>query len=196
MRTIEKTMINFIDKKLEKNGLAQQAIKDKDARVLVVLAAQACVGIREEGGNNKGPMVRLIQETIGGASAEAWCMSFVQTMIAYAEYKTKKYSRVHPSEHCMTVWNKTPKEYRVKTRPLRGAIAIWNYAPSQNGHTGILDIYEDKSKGKMNLIEGNTEQGLTSSGTIERDGGGVYYTERSNVGTPKMRLVGFLKPFL
>ena len=46
------------------------------------LAAEACVGIREQGGNNKGPLVELMQKTVDGkAQAEAWCMAFVQSML-------------------------------------------------------------------------------------------------------------------
>lgn len=192
MRNIEKKMVDFIDAKLAGNGLAQEAIAKKDPRAVFVLAAQACVGIREVGGNNKGPMVELIQETIGGASAEAWCMSFVQTCIAYAEKKTGVKSPIFSSEHCLTVWQKTSKTQRVKNAPAAGAIAVWQFTPSTNGHTGIVYEYSGK---KMNLFEGNTNSGLKKDGTIERDGGGVYFTDRSTASSKKMKLLGFLKPF-
>jgi hypothetical protein len=192
MRNIEKKMVDYLDARLAGNGLAQEAMKKKDPRTVFALAAQACVGIREVGGNNKGPMVELLQETIGSASAEAWCMSFVQTCLAYAEKKTGIKSPVFASEHCLTVWQKTPKTARVKKVPARGAIAIWNYPPGVSGHTGIVDVFTAK---KMNLFEGNTEKGLTLSGAIERDGGGCYYTERSTGSTKKMKLLGFIKPF-
>jgi len=194
MRKLEKKMIDYLDKKLAGNGLAQEMIATKDARGLFILAAQACVGIRESGGNNKGPMVALIQDTVDGPDSWAWCMSFVMTCLAYAELKTGIKSPIVSGEHCMTVWNKTPKSQRVKIRPLPGAIAIWNYPPGQSGHTGILHEYENKP-GKMRLFEGNTESGLTKDGVIQNDGGGVYHTERSTKGSSKMKLVGFLKPF-
>lgn len=191
-RQIEPAMVKFIDAKLASNGLAQKAIEDKDARLLFSLAAQACVGIREQGGNNRGPMVVLIQETVGGASREAWCMAFVQTMIAYVETRLGVVSPIAVGEHCMSVWRQTPKSQRVKTTPAKGAICIWNYPPGQNGHTGVVLEYGTK---EMQLIEGNTESGLTSKGTIERDGGGVYHTKRSTKSSKKMVIVGFLKPF-
>lgn len=194
MRAIEKKMIAYLDAKLAGNGAAQEAIKSKDARSLFGYAAEACVGIREATGANDGPMVKLLQETIGGANGEAWCMSFVQTCLAYAEHKTGVKSPIHPSEHCMTTWNKTPKKMRVKRVPLKGAIAIWNYPPSANGHTGIVMEYAHK-KNKMKLVEGNTTSGLRADGTIERDGGGCYQTERSTLSGKKMVLVGFLIPF-
>jgi hypothetical protein len=195
MRQIEKKMVEFIDKKLAGNGAAQAAIKAKDARSLFVYAAEACVGIREQGGNNKGPMVELIQETLGNAAQEAWCMAFMQTCIAYAEVKTGVKSPVHESEHCMTVWNKTPVKQRVKIYPARGAMVIWRHGSSSAGHTGVFLEGVGEGSKQMKCIEGNTESGLTSSGSVERDGGGVYLTQRSMVKNGTMNVVGFVKPF-
>lgn len=194
MRQIEKKMIAYIDAKLKDHGLAQEAIKTKNARLLFGIVCQVLVGIREVGGNNKGPMVELIQETVGGAGREAWCMALIQTALAYVEQKLGVKSPIAVSEHCMTVWHKTPKAQRVKKVPAPFAIAIWNYPPSASGHTGVVINY-NATKRKMNLVEGNTESGLTKGGVIERDGGGVYFTERSTVGSKKMVLVGFLVPF-
>lgn len=197
MRSIEIDMVLFLDKKLEGNGLALQAIKDKNPRQLMIEAAKVCVGIREKSNRNDGPMVELIQETIGSANNEAWCMSFAQSMIAYAEFKTQVLSLIHPSEHCLTTWNKTPKKQRVKTHPLPGAIAIWRHGSSTNGHTGIILGADNKL---FQAVEGNTTEGKYGD-KIVRDGGGIYFTERSMQGFPDvskksgMILLGFLKPF-
>jgi CHAP domain len=192
MRQIEPKMTAFLDKKLALNGAAQEAIKNKDARSLMVYAAEACVGIREEGGNNRGPMVKLIQETIGGADGEAWCMSFVQTCIAYAEVKTGVKSPLPAGEHCMTVFNEAPKSSRVKTFPARGAVIIWKHGKGPAGHTGF---FLEADGNQMKTIEGNTESGLDSRGNVERDGGGVYHGKRSMVKNGTMVVQGFLKPF-
>lgn len=191
MRIIEQKMIDFIDKKLASNGAAQLAIQNKDARSLLIYAAEACVGIREAGGNNRGPMVELIQETIGKAEREGWCMSFVQTMVAYVEVKLKIKSPLFPTEHCMTAWNNTPKSQRVKIQPLPGAIAVWKKGNSQSGHTGFMTEWRGKT---FEAVEGNTESGVNGSEVV-RDGGGVYLTNRNSTGTGTMKLVGFLKPF-
>lgn len=197
MRSIEFNMVLFLDQRLEENGLAQQAIKDKNPRQLMIEAAKVCVGIREKTNNNDGPMIELIQKTIGSAGGEAWCMSFVQTCIAYAEYKTKVVSSIHPSEHCLTTWNKSPKVLRVKRHPLPGAIAIWRHGKSSNGHTGIVLGADNKV---FQAVEGNTSSGKAGD-KIVRDGHGVYFTERSMQKFPEvtqksgMILVGFLKPF-
>ena len=193
-RRIEPKLVDYIDKKLSQNGAAQEALKQKNARKVFVFAAEALLGIREATGRNDGKMVELIQETVGGHGQEPWCMSYVQSCLAYAELKCDVISPIVVSEHCWTVWAQTPKSQRVKTRPLRGAIVIWNYPPGTNGHTGIVDEYEHK-KGKMLTLEGNTVAGLRPDGTIEREGGGTYMAERSITGNSKMRVLGFLKPF-
>lgn len=193
MRQIEPKMIAFIDKKLAGNGAAALAIAQKDARSVFVYAAEACVGIREEGGNNKGPLVELIQETLGGADREAWCMAFMQTCLAYAEVKTGVKSPVHASEHCLTVWKQSPEAQRVKKFPARGAIIIWQHGSTSNGHTGVF--LEAQDDGGMRAIEGNAERGLAADGSVEREGGGVYLTSRSMKANGTMKVVGWLKPF-
>jgi CHAP domain len=191
IREIEPKMLQFIDAKLASNGLAQFVIKEKDARSLFVLAAEACVGIREKGGNNEGPMVELIQETIGRAEGEPWCASFIQTCLAYAELKCGVVSPIYPTEHVMTMWRETPAIQRVKISPKRGAIVCWKKGASDSGHTGVVI---EPYLSHLFVVEGNTEAGL-ESGEVVRDGGGVYRTKRGKNGTSAMKIVGFLKPF-
>ncbi|MFN8738713.1 MAG: CHAP domain-containing protein [Pirellula sp.] len=192
MRKIEQKMVEFLDERLAKHGAAQEAILEKDARNLFIYAAEVCVGIREKSGNNDGPMVELLQETIGSASNEAWCLSFVQTCLAYVEFKTGIKSPIFASEHCLTTWEKTDKKQRVKIRPLPGAIIIWQHGKSSNGHTGVLTEW---NVSEFLAIEGNTTSGLRPDGSIERDGGGVYATKRNSKANGEMKVVGFLKPF-
>lgn len=187
MRKIEPKMIEWLDEKLKSNGLAEEAMATKDARLLFSLSAEACVGIRETGGNNSGPMVRLLQDTIGTPDREPWCMSFVQTCLAYAEVKTGLRSPIYSSEHCMTVWKETPAPFRVKASPLRGAIAIWNYEGTSNGHTGI--VLEGYYRKYFNTVEGNTNKAGS------REGDGVYYKKRMWWRDGSLVRVGFLKPF-
>ena len=192
IRQIEPAMVAYLDGKLAANGLAQDAVARKDARLLFRLALEACVGIREKTGNNDGTMVELIQETLGGADGESWCMSFIQTGLAYAEAKTGVRSPIHGSEHCMTVWNETTISQRVAASPLPGAIVIWRKGTTSSGHTGAL--VTAPSAGWFRAVEGNTEGGVRG-GAVVREGGGVYLTERSTRGTGNMKIVGYLKPF-
>lgn len=192
MRTIEKKMVEWLDAKLESNGLAQDAIKKKDARLVFGLAMDSCVGIREKGGNNRGPMVELIQDTVGSADREPWCMSLVQTCVAYAEKKTGIKSSLVASEHCLTVWRESPKSLRVKSVPAPDAIIIWRHGTSSSGHTGKMRVWR---KNKMDTVEGNSVSGVNPSGAVVADGGGVYANVRSVTGSGNMKVVGFLKPF-
>ena len=191
-REIEPEMVAFLDAKLKDNGLAQHAIEQKDPRTVFRLALEACVGIREKGGNNRGPVVELIQETLGGADQEAWCMSLVQTGLAYAELKTGVQSPIAATEHCMTCWRETPTAQRVKSVPAVGAIIVWKHGSTDSGHTGIT--VSDVKDGQVRAVEGNTESGI-AGGEVVREGGGVYVTRRSTSGTGNMRVVGFLKPW-
>lgn len=197
MRKIEPKMVSFLDAKLAGNGSAQDAIKNQEARNVFIYAMEACVGIREVGGNNEGPLVDLIQETIGGEGVEPWCMALVQTCIAYAELKTGVVSPVYDGdmggEHCLTVWNKTPETQRVKYFPGRGAIIIWRHGKTTSGHTGMF-VEGKLSDDTFKAVEGNTESGV-ANGKVERDGGGVYRTIRKFSGNGDMKILGYLKPF-
>jgi len=187
-REINKVMVEYLDFHLEINGNAKDAIEKRDARRLFLYAAQACVGVREAKENNTGPVVELMQETIGRAERESWCMAFVQTCLAYVEQKMGVKSPIFASEHCLTVWNETPQVQRVRIRPLAGAIVIWQHGNTQNGHTGIVSEWRDHS---FEAVEGNTERGKD----LVRDGGGVYVTDRDIVGNGSLKIIGYLKPF-
>lgn len=191
-RQLEPKLAEYLEGKLAGNGLYADALERKDPRLIFRLAAEACVGIREVGANNAGPLVELIQETLGGADREPWCMGLVQTCLAFAEQKTGVASPICASEHCLTVWNETPAIQRVRTVPDLGAIIIWRHGSSASGHTGITA--SAVTGRQFSAVEGNTEAGIVG-GKVERDGGGVYYTKRSLDGAGTMRLVGFLKPF-
>lgn len=190
-RNLELKMLEFLDDKLVGNGLYHDALAKKDARTIMRLAAQACVGIKEVG-NNSGPMVTLIQETVGGPDHVAWCMSFVQTCIAYAELKTGIESPIFTTEHCLTCWTESPIFQRVRILPLAGAIIIWQHGKSDAGHTGIVESCDGVN---MYCFEGNTGGGLDVHGKVTRDGDGIYHTHRSMDKTGDMHVLGFLKPF-
>lgn len=186
-REIEFEMFQWLETKLAGNGLAQAALEQKDGRTLFRLAMESCVGLYETEGNNNGPMIRLIQKTIGEASREPWCMSLVQTCIAYAEEKVRLTSPVFVTEHCMTCWRETPYEHRVKKNPLPGAITIWRSGKSDAGHTGVL--IESQWNSHFLSVEGNTG----SDGG--RDGDGVYFKRRNFFGDGSLNRIGWIKPF-
>jgi hypothetical protein len=197
MRKIDSLIFQYIDDRLKSNGFAQDAIRRKDARNVMIEAAKVCVGIREKTGKNDGPLVESIQKVAGGSKGHAWCMYFVQTCIAYAEKVTGVKSPLHNGGHCLTLWNKTPAAQRVKIFPLPGAIPIWRHGKTTNGHTEILLGADTKV---MQCVGGNTS-GADGTGKVTREGNGVFYTTRFMQGFPDVKtasgmiLLGFLKPF-
>lgn len=188
-RKITDKMFKFIDDKLKNHGAAQLAIKNNDARSLFIYAAEACVGIKESGGSNKGLYVVELQKTVDNkAQSEPWCMAAVQTWLAYVEKKLGVKSPIFNSEHCMTTWRKTPATAKVKKIPAPGAIIIWKQKSSDSGHTGIvLDFQGDKKN--FESLEGNT-----GSGNM-RDGDGIYIKQRSKVKDGSLVIQGYLIPF-
>ena len=192
MRKIEPLLVAIIDQKLSQNGAALDAIGNRDARAIFAYAAEALVGIREATGRNDGPMVRLMQETVGTANGESWCLSYVMSCLAYAELKSGRRSRLPATEHCLTLWTTAPLEMRVQYSPLKGAIPIWQHGATTNGHTGVFI----EAKGETFItVEGNTSAGLRLDGSLEREGQGSYRCRRHFSGNGEMKLRGFLKPF-
>lgn len=156
-----------------------------------VAKASEYIGTVEVGGDNSGPLVEMFQKAVDGkAQKESWCMSFVQHVIKSV---SEPYSYLHPTEHCMTAWNKTPAGCRIKS-PVPGCIVIWQYydklgKPTAAGHCGIVTkVHSDG----FESIEGNTGAGQE----VVREGDGVYRKRRFFAGTKKMKIVGYLNPWI
>lgn len=191
---LEKEMKAYIDKKIYEMSPDDLPLcfKNNDPNEIMLLAMKAMEGIHEEGGNNHGHLVELIQETYGTAQGEAYCMGTVMTAIAYAEIYTGILSNIHATEHCMTAWRTTPEKFRSKTH-FRCAVVIWRHydkygKPTEKGHTGVVEDFDVKS---ILTIEGNTSPGVG----IVREGDGVYPRSRRLGGEGSMKQVGFIKAF-
>jgi hypothetical protein len=156
----------------------------------LIKEAEKCIGVHESGGNNKGPAVERFQKAVDGrAQGEPWCAAFVQFCINEVEAQFGATVVVHRSEHCLTIWAKTPGVHRYKF-PKPGFLVIWGYEDSLNGHIGIVTRVIDDFT--IETIEGNTSP---DDKTVEREGDGVYRKTRSLKAVGKMKLVGFICPF-
>jgi hypothetical protein len=146
------------------------------------------VGVKESGGDNHGPRVEEYQKAVDNiAHGESWCMAFVQWAIKQVEAEFGIKSVLFKSEHCLTVWNKTPASARLAT-PIPGAVIIWRHGDTTNGHTGIVTSVTANNVG---TVEGNTSDGKG----VNRNGDGVYARIRSRVGSGAMQVVGWINPF-
>jgi hypothetical protein len=161
-----------------------------DFRQELIREAEKWVGVKEVGGNNKGPDVERFQKAVDGkAEGEPWCAAFVQFCIREVEVNFKPTVVSFRSEHCMTIWNKTPGVHRYGS-PKPGFLVIWNYVGTASGHIGIVRRVIDEFT--IETIEGNT---APDDNRIEREGDGVYRKIRTTKTVGKMKLVGFIAPF-
>jgi hypothetical protein len=159
------------------------------------------IGVKETA-TNKGPEVERFQKAVDGkASGEPWCLAFVWFCILEAEKmylkrfgsETEK-SWLYRTEHCLTMWNLSPKEARL-TKPKPGCIVVWQHmakdgTPTAKGHVGIVVKVLDGTF--MQTVEGNT----SNDAVVQDEGDGVYLLKRNYVSSSgSKKLVGFLKPW-
>ena len=124
-------------------------------------------------------------------------MAFVQFLLKNVDAQygavmgecTKETHVLERSEHCMTVWNKSPKECRLD-KPMPGSVVIWQHGNTASGHTGIVTGVKLTPE-FFTTVEGNTGPG---AGVI-REGDGVFEKTRSVKGSDKMKVLGFLNPW-
>jgi hypothetical protein len=168
---------------------------------MLVYMANMHVGIREQGGNNQGQMVKRFQRAVDGkAHGEPWCMSFVQYLMmtvddmydALMMHTSQHKRQIHSSEHVLSCWNKTPKEQRI-FKPEAGCLILWshwrNEKETSSGHVGIIS--RPDMGGMVETVEGNTG---SDDAEIVREGDGVFLKNRNtNYHYGSMRLKGFLK---
>lgn len=148
----------------------------------LIAEAERWIGITERGGDNLGPDVEAFQRAVDGrAEGEPWCMAFVQFCL-----KQIGGGDIFPSEHCLTVWRKSPRELRLQA-PEPGCLMFWQYEGSAAGHVGIVKAVVGCY---CITIEGNTGPG----GAVEREGDGVYQKRRAiRPATGSMRVLGWMR---
>ena len=196
-RKISEKLFNEFERRLATHPLFATAVKKKDARLLLTIAASVWVGLKEKTGKNDGEWVEEFQKVCGGSKGDPWCMYFVQGCIAYVERKLGIKSHMVSSGHCMTVWNATKLEKKAKFFPAAGAIPIWRRGTSSSGHTEVMLSADNKN---MKAVGANTS-GADTTGKVTREGNGCFYTTRSMQGFPNlkttasMKLQGFIIPF-
>jgi len=146
----------------------------------------------EDKGQNqsKSGRIELVQDTIGGVSAEAYCMSTMQSLVALVEVIGGYISNLPASEGCSSVFRQC-KEKGVKILPPNSDeiqptdIALWELIPgkSKNGHTGM--VKEVRPKKKFGTIEGNT--------TLKTGKQGIGECDRDRENYSGKRLSGFIR---
>lgn len=157
--------------------------------LLVTFAAQF-IGVKESG-HNAGAMVEKFQRAVDGkAEGEPWCAAFVQFCLKEVDKILGTKTAIYPSEHCLTIWNRTNEFYRAE-KPEKGCLIIWhkfkNGMGTGLGHIGIVAKVLDQNT--VETIEGNTSDALG----MNRDGDGVFWKKRNIAPRDDFRVVGFLR---
>jgi hypothetical protein len=155
---------------------------------MFLLTAFSTFGITEQGKDNHGKIVELFQNTIGTPVGEPWCLSFIQSCVAYVESFGFK-SDLFPTEHCLTAW--VNSKCMRPLEPVAGDIIIYRMGDTTKGHAAIITAIHSSGK-VFETIEGNTGP---SKNVIEREGDGIYGKTRPRGGIGKMKELGFLRPF-
>lgn len=150
-------------------------------------AAKALIGVHEEGRDNAGPIVTLMQQTVGVAFNEPWCVSMVMSLIAYVEATMGIESPIPATEHVLNLWNSSQKACRTES-PVAGDVILWKLVGTTSGHCGIvMEVTPDHYL----TIEGNT----SPAHHLDRNGDGVYLKQRPKTGMGRFEILGFLRPF-
>lgn len=175
-------------------------------RRLLVSEAKRWVGVKEQGGANKGQIVEMFQAAVGPQFiGQAWCLSFVMFCLQQVDklvYETisttVSFTKLPKTAHCLTLWNSS-QNFRVSD-PKSGHLVLWNYyekgRQTTRGHIGVI-VGLGKSNAKLikhdllHTIEGNTADGHG----IVREGDGVYQRVRPMTNVGDMRLLGYLNPW-
>lgn len=197
-RQISDRFFNEFESRLQANNQAKNCMLSNDPRGLLIECARAMIDVVEdEGQDNRGQLINLMHQVGGSSPGEPWCMSFVQSCVAYVERKLSVKSPLQHSPGCMNVWNRTDAKQRTKTYPLGGAIVIWqSMKDSGKGHTGVVIDCDGNS---MHSIEGNAAPSKHIYDGIEREGDGVFLNARPwdlyNADRRGLKLLGAIRPF-
>lgn len=196
-RNIPDDLFDVFENRLAQSNQAANCIFNKDARGLLVEAARAMIHLQETNGDNRSAEIDLMHRVTGVGMGEPWCMSFVQSCLAYVERRIGIVSPLTLDAACVTVWKSSPAEMRVKSIPLAGAIVIWqNIDKPSRGHTGFVMDCDGTS---LKTIEGNTSPSNDPNSAVESDGDGVFLCHRRwdlfNPDSNRKILLGALKPY-
>ncbi len=178
----------------------------------LISLAKLFVGVREAGGDNCGPLIEMFQKHVDGiARQDPYCMAFVQWACSFVdseimpEFPSWPEHRLHKSENCMQVWERSPVSCR-RTKPEPGLIAVWQHwkiikdaagrvrtqFPTFKGHTGV--VIGVPAINLIDTVEANTS-GPKGPDGIVRDGDGIFLKRRTLSSEGSMRLVGFIDPW-
>lgn len=147
---------------------------------------EARAGVREQGGNNRGPRVEAYQRKDGlkldPDTGYPWCASFV---VAGFEEVGRPLVELHESASVGILLGGADKLGWTVARPARGDLACMFWGGSSDGWPDHIAIIRGVKGSTILTVEGNTSSGQAGS---QDDGDGVFQRERS-MAQIKMRFI-------
>lgn len=150
---------------------------------LTIEIALSYDGVREKGGNNRGPQVEAFQKSIGLDPGDPWCAAFVCFCMKEAAKRLGVESSFVYGGSCYKLWTRNVDLQM--TKPGENCIFVLDHglskAGTRIGHTGFCvkpiianaDGHPgEQFVGSIETMEGNTN----AAGS--RDGDGCYHKSR------------------
>jgi hypothetical protein len=143
----------------------------------LVAAAASLVGVHEQGGNNRGPMVELFLHEVKQPPGEPWCAAFVHHVGYWSHYdsETRRSSwPLPPTASCYELGVFAKKRGVLRDEPEVGDVfLLWKEKLGRFAHTGVIVHLrahgETAGEGQWfecETIDGNTD----ADGSREGDG--------------------------
>ena len=141
----------------------------------LIAAASSFVGLREEGGDNRGLMVELFLREVSQPAGQPWCAAFVYHVgfWSHFDYKGRKSTWPLPATaSCYMLGAFARHQGVLRTEPSPGDVfLLWNAAKVRFVHTGIVAFVHDRGASPdahpwfdCETVEGNTNDDGSSNG--------------------------------
>lgn len=131
--------------------------------------ARTQIGVKESGGQNRGPKVEEYLAAAGLPPGQSWCAAFIVWCYAQAQRELGMGSMaIKRTGKCARLWTASAPLWR-SDRPSVGAIFIHLEDPTDpesSGHCGIVTAINDIA---IEAIEGNTNAAGSRNGNIVRE---------------------------
>jgi hypothetical protein len=143
----------------------------------LIAAASSLVGVREDGGNNRGHMIELFLRGVNQSPGQPWCAAFVHHVgyWSHFDYETQNSSwPLAATASCYMLGVEAKQRGVLREAPEVGDVfLLWNARLVRFAHTGVVARLRDKGETPRggawfdcDTIEGNTDLG----GSREGDG--------------------------
>ena len=137
--------------------------------VLLVAAANAFVGLGEEGGDNRGQMVELFLREVKQPAGQPWCAAFVYHVGFWSHYDNRASRSSWPlpaSASCWELGDFAKRQGCLVQKPTDGDVfLVHSTIMKRFFHTGIVISVDECMEGgyACTTIEGNTN----SDGSVQ-----------------------------